>query len=168
MSIRIIGVGSPFGDDRLGWVAAEQLRQSRRFAVFPPDSISISTRDRPGVLLAPEWEAAAKVLLLDAVRSGAPPGTLHRVAGQEIVSRGRSLSSHGLGVAEALELARALGAPVEAFVLHGIEADPRNGSGETLSAAVQRALPALCDRVEREVAERLAFDPKIGGSGGYR
>ncbi|OGI47788.1 MAG: hypothetical protein A2151_01195 [Candidatus Muproteobacteria bacterium RBG_16_65_34] len=162
MPIHIIGIGSPFGDDRLGWVAAEQLRQSRGFAAFPPGSISISTRDRPGVLLAPEWEAAAKVLLLDAVRSGAPPGTLHRVEGKEIVSRGRALSSHGLGVAEALELARALGAPVEAFVLHGIEADPRNDSGETLSAAVQRALPALCNRVEREVAERLASAVKTG------
>lgn len=162
MSIRIIGVGSPFGDDRLGWMAAEQLRQSRRFAAFPPDSISISTRDRPGVLLTPEWEAAAKVLLLDAVHSGAPPGTLHRMEGQEIVSRGQSLSSHGLGIAEALELARALGAPAEAFVLHGIEADPRNDSGETLSAAVQRALPALCNRVEREVAEWLASAVKTG------
>lgn len=162
MSIRIIGVGSPFGDDRLGWVAAEQLRQSRRFAAFPPDSISISTRDRPGVLLAPEWEAAAKVLLLDAVRSGAPPGTLHRVEGREIVSRGRSLSSHGLGVAEALELARALGAPVEACVLHGIEADPRNDRGEIVSAAVQRALPALCNRVECEVAEWLVSAVKTG------
>ena len=59
------------------------------------------------------WADEPQTTVIDAVSSGAEPGTIHRVdAGQARLPaelfRG---STHALGVAEAVELARALGRP---------------------------------------------------------
>ena len=50
-------------------------------------------------------------MLVDAVASGAPPGTLHRFDASEDAVPARTFrsSTHAIGIAEAIELARALG-----------------------------------------------------------
>src|SRR5512144_2472155 len=101
---RIIGVGSPFGDDAAG------LEVVRRLAARPPQNVDLVEADRPGADIVHLVEEADDVLIVDAVRSGAPPGTLHELSLDEVAARGvRLASSHALGVAEALALARELG-----------------------------------------------------------
>lgn len=151
--IRIIGIGSPFGDDRLGWAAVEQLRQRPRFSGLPAGVVSIAAIDRPGALLLAEWQAAAHVILIDAVRSGAAAGALHRLEDAALVSSASLLSSHGFGLAAAIELAQALG-NLPPWVVFGIEMDPAH-TGPGLSDAVQASLPGLVSRVEEEASRLL-------------
>lgn len=146
--LQIIGVGSPFGDDRLGWVAVEALQRSAVPAAAGGGSISFSILDRPGALLLAHWHGADHVMVVDAVRSGAPPGTRHRLEPGALAAA-ESVSSHGFGLASALELARALGNLPPHLVLYGIEIDP-SCSGFFLSEPVQRALPELIQEIERE------------------
>jgi len=146
--LHIIGVGSPFGDDRLGWVAVEMLQGSAALAALAGGSISFSILDRPGTLLLAHWHDADNVLVVDAVRSGAPPGTRHRLEPGEVSALG-SVSSHGFGLASALELARALNDLPPHLVIHGIEIDPF-GAGFSLSEPVRRSLPWLIQEIERE------------------
>lgn len=147
--VLIIGIGSPFGDDRLGWVAADALRGSDVMRAAPIGSIEISILDRPGSLLPMHWRNTDCVILVDAVRSGALPGTRHRLDADELTGAGMACSSHGFGVAAAVELARALGEMPTRLMLRGIETDP-SSMGMTLSPAVAAALPTFCADIARE------------------
>lgn len=149
--MRVLGIGSPFGDDRLGWLAIEQLARSARLSLLPPESVQLTVHDRPGTSLLAAWEDARRVILIDGVRSGAVPGTLVRVEGERLaVTAGGGVSSHAFGVAAAAALARSLGHDVSRIVLHGLEIDPVN-QGDELSPAVQAAMPYLLRQVEADV-----------------
>ena len=145
--VRIIGIGSPFGDDRLGGEVVEALGRSSTLAAA--GNISFVVLDRPGALLLAHWHDADYVIVVDAVRSGAPPGTCHRLGPGEWISR-ESVSSHGFGLASALELARALDELPRHLVLYGMEIDP-SSTGFSLSEPVRRSLSGLIREIEREV-----------------
>ena len=146
--LHIVGVGSPFGDDRLGWAAVETLQRSAALAAAGGGGISFAVLDRPGALLLAHWHDADRVIVVDAVRSGAPPGTRHRLE-PDAWAAAEPVSSHGFGLAAALELARALGDLPPHLVLYGIEIDP-TCSGFCLSEPVRRSLPDLIQEIERE------------------
>ena len=148
--ILIIGIGSPFGDDRLGWEAAEGLRRSTSMAALPPERIEISQLDRPGTMLLAHWRRTDTVILIDAVRSGAVPGKGHRLDMDDLAGIGAPCSSHGFGILSAIELARALGDMPARLLLRGIEVDPL-WTGFSLSSAVARALPSLVADIAGEM-----------------
>jgi hydrogenase maturation protease len=115
----VIGVGSrDRGDDAAGLLAARFLR--RRLAAGVP---VICGSPDPVSLIA-LWEGADRVWLIDAVVSGAAPGTLHRVdAGRgRLLPRPPCRSTHALGLADAVELARAVGCLPRRLVVFGVEA----------------------------------------------
>lgn len=150
--IRVIGVGSPFGDDRLGWAAAESLQHSSLLRELEAGRVAISTLDRPGALLPMHWRNADIVILLDAVRSGAAPGTRHRLDMGDLAGVGAPCSSHGFGMVSAIELARVLGDMPARLLLRGIEADPL-WTGFSLSPAVAHALPSLVADIADEAQD---------------
>src|SRR3989304_4927966 len=119
--VHIVGVGSPFGDDRLGWVAAETLQRSSAVNALEPGRIVISILDRPGAMLLAHWYDADHVIVMDAVRSGAVPGTRHRLSVSDLADSRLPATSHGFGVAAALELARVLGNLPARLLLYGVE-----------------------------------------------
>ncbi len=154
--IHVIGVGSPFGDDRLGWAAAEALQCSSLLREMEAGRVVISTLDRPGALLPMHWRNAGIVILLDAVRSGAAPGTRHRLDMRDLAGAGMPCSSHGFGVVSAIELARALGDLPARLLLRGIEADPL-WTGFSLSVAVADALPFFVADVAKEMLDLASY-----------
>lgn len=101
------------------------------------------------------WDGAATVVVVDAVRSGSRPGSIHRrVVGRDpLPAPGRVASSHGLGVADAVALGRALDRLPARLVVIGVEAGDL-GDGPGLSAAVAAAVPA---------AAAIAVDELAGG-----
>lgn len=147
--IRILGVGSPFGDDRAGWEAAAMLHSRRRTSGLAAQ-MEIRTLDRPGLLLVEQFAGAGNVILIDAVRSGAAIGAIHRLDGNNLCRVQSVLSSHAGGVMEAVDLARVLGDLPSRLLVFGIEADPANGS-DSLSPVVNMALPELVRQVEDQV-----------------
>lgn len=158
--IHIIGTGSPFGDDRLGWAAAEALRGSAVINAVPPGRMEISILDRPGAMLPMHWREADIVILLDAVRSGATPGTRHRFDGRDLAGAGRLCSSHGFGIVSAIGLAQALGNMPSQLLLRGVEADP-SWSGFCLSAALADALPSFVRDIAEEAFELANCYPRV-------
>jgi hydrogenase maturation protease len=148
--VHIIGVGSPFGDDRLGWVAAESLQRSAVLNGLEPGRIVISILDRPGAMLLALWDEADHVILIDGVRSGAAPGTRHRFTAGDMTGARLPATSHGFGIAAALELAQVLEDLPDRLWLFGIEIDACC-TGFTLSAAVTAAIPVLVREIEEEM-----------------
>jgi hydrogenase maturation protease len=89
------------------------------------------------------------VVVVDAVSSGAEPGTIFRFeAGDEPLPAplfGAS-STHALGLAEAVELARSLGRLPRRVLVYGVEGESF-GFGQGLSAPVAEAADRLTEEV---------------------
>jgi hydrogenase maturation protease len=137
----VIGLGNAFrGDDAAGLAVARALGDDPRVLVHEGEPIDLLDR----------WEGAGEVIVVDAARSGAAPGTVLRLdalAGP----LGAPGSTHAFGLAETLELARALGRAPERVTVYAIEGEDF-AAGEALSAPVRAAV----QRVTGELAERLA------------
>jgi hydrogenase maturation protease len=148
--IRLLGIGSPWGDDRVGMLAVQAMAD-----IFHPAQVAVSVHDRPGATLISLLRGTRTAVLVDAVRSGARPGTLHRMEGEAVFAAGRNLSStHGFGLADALALAEELGDGPSRLVLWGVEIEAADFT-EKLSPAVRAALPGLVGAVSDEVRRTL-------------
>jgi hydrogenase maturation protease len=100
------------------------------------------------------WEGAVAVWVADAVSSGAEPGTVHRhdASGQALPATLFDTSTHHFGLAEAVEIARALGRLPRSTVVYGIEGASFD-TGETLSSEVREAARRVAEAIREEVAE---------------
>jgi hydrogenase maturation protein HypF len=148
--IRIVGIGSPFGDDSAG------LEAARRLAAAPPPGCEVVIADRPGAGLIDLLAGADSTILIDAVRSGGTPGAIHDIDLSELDRLdGAFVSSHDLGVGPALKLAAMLGRAPACGRILGIEAGAPCENFAELSEPVQLALDGVEERA-REWVRRLA------------
>ena len=152
-SVMVIGLGNPLRhDDAAGLVIARRLRARPREA-----EITVCEHEGETLALLDIWQGADAVVLVDAIQSGAPPGTTHRfdATSAPIPARLRSSSStHAFGVGEAIELARALDRLPRRVVLFGLEGR-RFDAGRGLSDEVQAMTARLLEAVSSE-ARQLA------------
>lgn len=116
--LRVIGIGSPFGGDTVGWQAIVRMREE--IDRFPPGT-ELHTLDRPGSTLITLLEKSKAVVLIDAMQSNEYPGTVQRLQLSDLLMDAAQPSSHSLGVAEALTLAKVLGTLPEILLIYGIE-----------------------------------------------
>lgn len=145
-AIRIIGLGNEFrGDDAVGLLAA------RRLHGMIGDRAEVIEADRVGVELLDMMKGARVALLIDAARSGQAPGAIHQLdaSAGPIASELFPRSTHAVGVAEALELARALGLLPAKVIVYAIEA-AETEVGQPLSPPVEQALNEVIQLVLRE------------------
>lgn len=144
----ILGVGNPYrGDDGVGVAVARRLRAQA------PASITIREASGEGAALMEAWKGFSRVVVIDAVHSGAAPGTIHRLDARaaSIPSQFFHYSSHAFGVAEAVEMARALDELPPHLVLFGIEGATYK-AGEGFSDEVESAVNAVILRVLEDAA----------------
>lgn len=146
--MRVIGVGNRWrGDDGAG---LETVRRLGRL----PGEVEAICHEGDGSGLIELWRGADAVVVVDAVRSGAAPGTVHRFdAGAVPLPRTLgSGSSHAVGVAEAIELARSLDRLPRRVVVYGVEG-VQFEAGARFSEAVAGAIDPLARRVASEAKE---------------
>ncbi|MCP5305622.1 MAG: hydrogenase maturation protease [Chromatiaceae bacterium] len=140
--IRVIGIGSPFGDDRVGWQVVDGL------AGRVPATVDLVTLDRPGAALINWMEHVDHLLLIDAIVSEAvPPGRIVRIDRFDTLSPPPGFTSHVLDLAQTIELADALGVRPRNVELYGISIAQL---GTTLP------MPDAVDKVARQLTEALA------------
>lgn len=118
VALRVIGVGSPFGADAVGFQAIERLREER--SLFPTGT-ELLALDRPSSNLIPLLEESAAVILIDAMQSNQPSNAVHKLQLSELLAQARPPSSHSVGVAETLALAEALGLLPKHLLIYGVE-----------------------------------------------
>ena len=137
----VIGVGNELrGDDAAGPLVMAQLRET---------GLEVSTC-HDGTELLDLWQGVHLAIVVDAVVTGAPAGTIHRFT-ERLRMGAKPSSTHTLGVDHAVELARALGRLPPKLIVYGIEGTAF-GVGEPLSAAVSAAIPRVARHVRDEVA----------------
>ena len=114
----VIGVGNEFrGDDAVGLLAVRDLE------TWKLPSVQIVESRGDGARLMRLWKGIESVIVIDAVRSGSPPGTLHRldVSHHPLPANFLCTSSHQFGVGEAIETSRELGDLPPRVVFYGVE-----------------------------------------------
>ena len=102
--------------------------------------------------LLDQWEGLDLVVIVDAVVTGAPAGTVHRIeTARDPLPRDLGLaSSHAFGVADALELAQTLDRAPRRVVVFGIEG-AAFGMGDPVTGAVTAAVDTVSDAVLSEL-----------------
>lgn len=154
--IKIIGIGQSIrGDDAAG-LAAVRLWQDTFIGHSNQANIQVELAEVPGIGLLTLLEGADVAILVDAVQSGAQPGTIHLVSEDQLDAfSSSSASAHGWGVAETLALGHQLtpeNMPGKIYLI-GIEAvDFAFGGPFTLP--VEQALPQAARLIERLVTQQ--------------
>jgi hydrogenase maturation protease len=119
-----------------------------------PEKVEVLEREGEPTSLIDSWEGTDAVWLVDAVASGAEPGTVHRLdaSQRELPAALFRASTHHFGLAEAVELARAVGRLPRQTIVYGIEGGSFE-TGQLLTPEVEAAAAKVADAVREEVAE---------------
>ena len=151
LPVLVIGVGNRMrGDDSAGYEVVRRLRERGSQA-----GIEVSEQlCEPNDLLE-AWQGRDSVVLVDTMRSGEPPGTICRfdVSGEPLPAHLRgSVSTHGFGLHEAIELGRALHRLPRRVIVFAVEGR-RFEAGATRSGEVEAAVAPLARAVLHEAGE---------------
>ena len=145
--VLVLGVGNlDRGDDAAGIQVARRLRAS------VPEDARVCEMGLDGMAMLDAWADATSVVIVDAMQSGSTPGTVERfdATRDPLPLRRFGASTHAFGVAEAVELGRALGRLPARVVVFGIEGkcfDP----GAGLSPEMEQGLDQAVERVLGEL-----------------
>ena len=135
---RVVGVGQRYaGDDGVGRAVVEELSATG----IPARAVD----DGAGLLNILIGEACA-VLVIDAVVGGGNPGSIHVLRRDAFDATFRPVSSHGVGVLEAIDLARRFDPALDVTIV-GISIEPPSSIGEGLSPEVAAAVTRAAQRV---------------------
>jgi len=148
--IKVLGLGSPFGDDQAGWKVIDSLKQQ---IVIPPhlaQYVMIESHDRPGIRLIELIDKADRVFLIDAIKSNKGIGTIHQFEKNDIFELREQFSTHSIGVLQALQLASALNTLPNSLRFYGIEIETVT-LGSTLSPGVEIAVEELARQLKSEI-----------------
>jgi hydrogenase maturation protease len=148
MTTAVIGLGNPLlTDDGVGLVLLEALRADGWTAV---DLVDGGTW---GLSLLPTLADCYRVLVLDAVRSGHPPGTVVRGSDDDIPRLYRyPLSPHQIDLCEVLAAAEMSGGLPEHIEVIGVEPASTDGPCVKLSDVVAAAVPRALTEARRVLA----------------
>lgn len=140
--VRAVGVGSPNGDDSVGWEVIRGLGHRPNIEAYTVEG---------GQRILDFLDGQGTLVLIDALVTGGLPGRIHRFEWPDArIERLRPGSTHQVSPAEALQLARVLGIAPARVIVFGIEPEiirPQQG----LSPCVQAAVPKLVERITAEL-----------------
>jgi hydrogenase maturation protease len=149
----IVGIGNRWrGDDGVGPVAVERLARLPDVV----DHVDLLELDGESSRLLDAWTGRPRTIVVDAVRMGDEPGTIHRVeVGHDPLPLATDPSTHAAGLAHAVALGRSLDRMPGHLLVVGVE--PASvADGEGLSPQVAAALDELVALVRTEVRAHVS------------
>ena len=152
----VLGLGNLLRrDEGLGIRAMERLRVCYTL----PETVQLVDGGTLGLELLSYLEGTERVLILDAALTNGPPGTLLRVAGEQVPSFfGLRSSAHEIALADLLAVTKLRGTQPHELVVWGMQPAALE-LGWELSEPVAARLDALVDAAAAEL-ERWGLDVK--------
>jgi hydrogenase maturation protease len=150
----VIGIGNAYrGDDGVGVAVARHLKERA------PRDLEILEATGECTFLMEYWKDAKVVILVDALQSGARPGTVFRFCtpSQPFPTRFSRHSTHALGIGAAIELARAMNRLPPCLIIYGIEGKNFQ-AGFGLSPEVAAAVGKVGDCILEDIRSDLQHD----------
>ena len=147
----VVGIGNrDRGDDAVGPIVCDRVR------LRAPHLDTWVVEADPSSLVV-TWRPDDEVVLVDAVVTGAPPGTVHRLDPGTLAT-GHLLSTHGVGIADTIRLSELLHSlPTRLWIL-GVEAVSFE-MGAPLSVAVARVIDTVATTAIALLDDRPAAEP---------
>jgi hydrogenase maturation protease len=148
IGVLVLGLGNVLlGDDGLGAAAVARLERNYRI----PSGVQLEDGGTLGMTLLGLLAESERVILIDAVRTDSPPGTLVRIDGDKVMDAVRDrLSPHQVGVADLLDAARLIDRYPASVTLLGLVPESIDLS-IARSGAVDAKIDALVAAVVDEV-----------------
>lgn len=145
----MLGIGNLImTDDGVGVRVVQRLTDEYRF----PEGVTVMDGGTLGLDLLPHLEGVERLLMVDAVETGGPPGTVVRLSGEEIpVALQTKLSPHQMGLQDLLAVAELQGNRPAEMVLWGVQPESVE-LGMELTPAVAARLDQLVEKVLAELA----------------
>jgi hydrogenase maturation protease len=142
MGVLVLGLGNALmTDDAFGYQMIGALRERYRF----PPGVAVIDGGTLGLDLLPRLEGVGRLLVIDALEMGAPPGKVFRLQGEEVPRAFASkLSVHQMGLQDLLAVAELQGHLPTELVVWGVQ-----------PGSIEMGLdltPAVADAIEEAVA----------------
>lgn len=155
---RVIGLGQrAAGDDAVGPAIMDQLRG------HAPRDVELVDIAEPCALI-PLLATAVPVVIVDAVViDRIPPGSVVELDAHALPARVRSVSTHGVGLAQALAIGCLVAEPgrlAPSVKIVGVTIAAAQTPGFGLSAAVEAAVPRAVEAVLKCVCGARAGNPR--------
>lgn len=143
----VLGVGNILlRDEGIGVRAIEAMRE-----MDWPVYVELMDGGTGGTDVVEIVAGRRKVIIIDAIDTGAKPGTIVRLKPDDLASAARThLSLRGFGLPETLQLARQLGSAPGQVVVIGIQIETME-NGLELSPKVAAAIPRVIEAVRAEI-----------------
>jgi hydrogenase maturation protease len=151
----VIGCGNEFAsDDAVGLQVIRSLKKLKSDEL--PDGVELIEAGTPGLNLLDLWDRNDRVIIVDAIKSGAAPGTVHVFDASLLPPRDvMPVSSHGMNVIDAVELGRLLDRLPARLTIIGVEILSEQPFQVGLTPEVEAAVPGAGERVMEEIANIL-------------
>ncbi len=145
--ILILGVGNSIQmDDGIGVHVLEELKK-----ISLPGNVELFDGGTAGFDLINVVSERKKVVVIDAVNGGEPPGTIYRFTPEDIKSRNIMYDSlHQLGIIESLQMAKLLDKYPEECVIFGVEPNEIDW-GLELTEPLKIKVPKIIELVLKEL-----------------
>jgi hydrogenase maturation protease len=143
----VLGLGNlVHSDDGVGVHAIQQLQRDPR---VPPATVLLDGGTQ-GLSLISHISGFSRLLVIDAVNAGEPPGTVLRFEGSALHGLPGKASVHQLGFADMMVALKLLGESPPELVVLGVQPLSTEWSMD-LTPPVRDAIPALLDAVVRQL-----------------
>ena len=142
----VIGLGNPIvSDDSVGLRVVQRLKA----ILANRDDVDVTEDYRGGLRLMERMIGYERAIVVDAIRTGAEPGTIHHLAPDSVPTQ-RSASAHDVNLPTALAFGRRTGVHLPAdrdIRLVGIEAVDVASISDRCTPSVEAAIPRAVDEV---------------------
>jgi hydrogenase maturation protease len=145
--ILVLGIGNTMlKDEGIGVRVAEKMMEMS----LPPE-VEVMDGGIKGLDLLYYIEGRKKVIVVDAVKAGAPPGTLFRFTDNDLAAKkGIMRSAHGIDFSDVIAVARFTGTKPAEVIFLGVEPYDLSVSME-LSPKIEEMVPVLINLVMKEI-----------------
>jgi len=145
MKTLVVGFGSPFGDDRIGWDVIDELE--RHLKQNPDLDVTLFKSKGSGFDWLNVAADAEQAIFVDAVKSNKQPGYIHHIRFDEntITSELPTFSSHGVALVDVIHLTRNAELFSQPVAFYGVEIPDQISAkhAEMLQQAKQQLLERL-------------------------
>lgn len=143
----IIGIGSPFSNDKAGWQAINFLQQNPLIIKLESSGLTLIKLDRPGIMLSESLKNFDHVILIDALKPSSLKAPMMWIDIQQIKTRSDILSGHDIGVAQSLQLIKAMDTLPENIALLGLASPAKSDTNKSDTDQLEMAQPALINAI---------------------
>lgn len=145
--ILILGIGNLLlKDEGIGVHVAQRMMDM----ALPPD-VEVMDGGTMGINLLSYIEERKKVVVIDAVQTDAPPGTLYRFTDRDLEeNRGMLFSAHDIDFTHVLKMSRMFEKKPDEVIFIGVKPEEIS-EGIGLSPSVEEKIPMIIELVIKEI-----------------